>query len=108
MLDPTAYLIAIIVGTVTYIGSRYLERSVFAPRLKVKYSDMHNNYITYSYDEFGRDYKGYLRLKVVNNALAIAKACRVFLVGIEKKENGIFKRTKFNETLLLAWSYGVG
>lgn len=47
----------------------------------------------------------YVRIKVVNNSRTLAKACRAYLVRVEKKEeSGDFRPTFFVDSIPLAWS----
>jgi hypothetical protein len=47
----------------------------------------------------------YVRIKVINDAGPLAKECRAYLVGIEKKQtNGTFEPTIYCDSIPLAWS----
>jgi hypothetical protein len=46
----------------------------------------------------------YIRLKVVNSSSRLAKACRAYLVGVEKQVDGVFRPTIYCDSIQLAWS----
>lgn len=47
----------------------------------------------------------YVRIKVVNDSRPLAKECRAYLVGIEKKQaDGTFAPTLYCDSIPLAWS----
>ena len=47
----------------------------------------------------------YVRIKVINTSSAVAKSCRAYLVGVEKKNaEGTFVRTIYCDSIPLAWS----
>lgn len=47
----------------------------------------------------------YVRIKVINTATALAKACRAYLVRVEKQDaEGEFRSTLYCDSIPLAWS----
>jgi hypothetical protein len=46
----------------------------------------------------------YIRLKVVNSSPRLAKACRAYLVRVEKQVDGVFGPTVYCDSIQLGWS----
>lgn len=120
-MDPEYFSIigAVLGGGVGFFAAVFAEplrKSIFSPRLKLEYgkSEECNAQtpikFTQQVDLEGHEQKfqqraTYIRVKVTNQKLALAKNCRAYLINIEKENSrGIFENTIYADSIQLAWS----
>lgn len=46
----------------------------------------------------------YYRFRAKNKSIRVASNCSAFLLGVHRKRDGIFERTKYSDNLRLAWA----
>lgn len=116
----TSYLPAIIGGAIGFASAIFAEplrRWIYSPKLVLTFEDS-TDYKTRTPEQATfRDPQRsavpihstheaeYVRIKVINASRPLAKDCRAYLVGIEKKQaDGNFGTTLYCDSIPLAWS----
>ena len=110
-------LVGAAVGFASAIFAEPLRRWIFSPKLVLSFEDSTDYRARTPESATYRDpavsavpihsnhEAEYVRIKVVNDSRPLAKECRVYLVGIEKKQpNGAFAQTFYCDSIPLAWS----
>jgi len=93
-------------GFLTALFAEPIRQWLYRPRLMVSFGSS-SDFITKTPEVAGasRYDAYYVRLRVQNSSSRLAKACRAFLVGIEKQgEDGVFKPTLYCDSIQLAWA----
>jgi hypothetical protein len=106
VLDYVTPLIGLITGTFIGIFAEPIRTRLFRPRLKVSFESADRSCKVQTPMGAAGEHRGiYIRAKVQNTKSQMAKACRAFLVKIEKQStHGTFEPTIFADSLPLAWS----
>lgn len=105
------------IGFVSAIFAEPVRRWIYQPRLEVAFGDS-SEYRARTPEQarlsdpqrsavpiYSSHQAEYIRIKVTNRSSAIAKCCRAYLVGIQKKNvQGAFEPTIFCDSIPLAWS----
>ena len=99
-------LLPFFLGFVTAVFSEPIRRWIFSPLLRLSFEKNGNCVSHTPVQNGGKEYEAYyIRLKVENKKRPLAKACRAYLIDVEKQdENGIWKPTIYTDSLPLAWS----
>src|SRR5262245_40348028 len=92
-------------GFFTAIFAEPLRRWIYAPRLEPSFGTS-QQFLTKTPEIAGNSqYESlYVRIKVINVRRALAKACRAYLVNVERKGPSGFEPTEYCESLQLAWA----
>jgi hypothetical protein len=92
-------------GSITAVFSDPVRKRIFRPKIELTFNNDSDHVANTPDRESGREYFAhYIRLGVKNKNTTLAKQCRAYLVNIEKKEDGDFKRTIYADSIQLAWS----
>lgn len=99
-------------GFTTALFAEPIRQRLFAPKLSIVFGTGPDfttetpEVARASEDDPGRRGQAtYLRLRVRNDSFRLAKACRVFLVGVERADaEGRFMPTPFCDSIQLSWS----
>ena len=105
------------IGFASAIFAEPLRRWIFSPKLVLSFEDSTDYRArtpeTAEYRDpavsavpiYSNHEAEYVRIKVVNDARPLAKACCAYLVGIERQQNdGAFAPTFYCDSIPLAWS----
>jgi hypothetical protein len=98
-------LLGFIGGFLTALFAEPLRQWLYRPRLSLSFGSS-GDFITKTPEVAGASkYEAcYIRLKVVNLSSRLAKACRAYLVGIEKQVDGAFRPEVYCDSIQLAWA----
>jgi hypothetical protein len=104
-----AALIGAVVGAVlAFIGTVALEpvaRRFLGPRLKLEGGNTDDLLVTLNPSTPRNFVVKYLRLKVKNVKLRIARDCRGYLVDVEEEQGKQFVKTDYKDVVRLLWAY---
>ena len=97
-------------GAAIAVAAEPIRQRLFAPTLGLYYEDNSDHLAsTPAYVAQHEVQALYVRAKVVNHSLLLAKRCRVFLVNIERQDStGEFSRTLYCDSIQLAWAVREG
>ncbi|BCK87752.1 hypothetical protein MIZ01_1545 [Sideroxyarcus emersonii] len=115
--ELSSLVIAGAIGFASAIFAEPLRRWIFSPKLILSFEDSLDYRTRTPETATFRDPEisavpihsnheaEYVRIRVINDARPMAKECRAYLVGIEKKQtNGAFEPTIYCDSIPLAWS----
>lgn len=103
MLSP---MLGFISGFLTAVFAEPLRQWLYRPKLALSFGST-SDFITRTPEVAGSSQHEafYIRIKVVNSRSRLAKACRAYLVGVEKQgADGAFRPTIYCDSIQLAWA----
>jgi hypothetical protein len=102
-------LFGFIGGFFTALFAEPLRQWIYRPKLSLSFGKS-SDFITNTPEIAGlsQHQAFYIRLKVVNSSSRLAKACRAYLVRVEKQVDGKFGPTIYCDSIQLAWSVREG
>ncbi len=105
LLGGLPSVLGFILGFLSAVFAEPVRQWLYRPRLLLSFGSS-SDFVTPTPETAGgRQYEAfYIRLKVVNSRSRLAKACRAYLVRVEKQVDGEFKPTMYCDSMQLAWS----
>jgi len=99
-------MLGFISGFLTAVFAEPLRQWLYRPKLTLSFGST-SDFITRTPEVGGNSQHEafYIRIKVVNSRSRLAKACRAYLVGVEKQgADGVFQPTIYCDSIQLAWA----
>jgi hypothetical protein len=106
MSNLLSAVLAVLSGWVLALFAEPVHQRIFGPRLELVFKDT-EHFVTHTKEGTPDSLHEaiYVRVKVTNVKWALAKACRAYLVNVERRgSSGQFEATEYCESLQLAWS----
>jgi len=105
LLRSLPQLLAFAAGFLTAVFAEPFRQWLFRPKLTLSFGSS-LDFITKTPETDGLAIHDalYIRIKVVNSRPRLAKACRAYLVRVEKRVAGAFVPTIYCDSIQLAWS----
>jgi len=105
LLRSLPSLVGFISGFFTALFAEPLRQWLYRPRLSLSFGSSIDFVTKTPESTGGSEHEAfYIRLKVVNSSSRLAKACRAYLVSVEKQVDGVFAPTIYCDSIQLAWS----
>lgn len=105
LLSNLPSIVGFIGGFFTALFAEPLRQRLYRAKLSLSFGSS-SDFIARTLETSGQSqYQAiYIRLKVVNTSTRLAKACRAYLVGIEKQKDNKFEPTVYCDSMQLQWS----
>ena len=102
-------VVSFLAGSATAVFAEPLRRWIYRPKLRLEFNET-EHFITKTIETSASDSNKshqarYIRVKVTNTRLTLAKSCRAYLINVERRDpSGVWAATEFCESIQLAWS----